>query len=456
MVVPEGSNFYALGGLYITSTTDLIFEINGNLTAVADFAAWPLQPRMAGSTASPSAGGSAGEYAHFIEFHNNSGLTVTGNGVVDGFGVPWWERYVIGECGINILKNKPTYCPNRPKLFMISNSDHLLVESITLMNSPSFNLQLNQVAFAEVRYVSINTDIVTSRLLKAKLRKAKLAAMAASAAGDGAGDDGSSSGAAARSPQPVQGFAHGLQPEDLNTDGIDSSGHDVWIHHCSIYNDDDSIAVKPSHSQDYQGPCSENMLIEDTILSGFGASIGSVPPNPNHNCVRNITFKNITMPRTGKGVYVKSNPHCEPGSTGEITNIVYEDVSIVKPEWWPIWIGPQQQQEPGSAKEYSSDCSLEYPIVKRCPTQGCVTFTNITMRNIHITAPWFSPGVILGNKTNPMQGIVFDNVTFDFEGAESGLFPFGRNYQCAYAFGASIGSTPDIGQSKNSNGCHFN
>ena len=39
-----------------------------------------------------------------------------------------------------------------------------------------------------------------------------------------------------------------LQPEDLNTDGIDPSGIDFYIHDVKIYNDDDSIAVKPSQS----------------------------------------------------------------------------------------------------------------------------------------------------------------------------------------------------------------
>ena len=58
-------------------------------------------------------------------------------------------------------------------------------------------------------------------------------------------------------------------------------------------------------------------------MVGVGASIGSVPPHANHNCVRNVSFVNISMPRTAKGIYVKSNPQCEAGSTAEITNILY-------------------------------------------------------------------------------------------------------------------------------------
>jgi hypothetical protein len=40
------------------------------------------------------------------------------------------------------------------------------------------------------------------------------------------------------------------------------------------------------------------------------------------------------------------------------------------------------------------------------PTQGCVTFTNIVLRNIVVDKAVLSPGVILGNSTNPMKGAV--------------------------------------------------
>ena len=70
-----------------------------------------------------------------------------------------------------------------------------------------------------------------------------------------------------------------LQIQDLNTDGIDVSGNGVWVHNCSIENDDDSIAVKPCDSSCVSGAsCSANMLFENLVLTGFGASIGSVPP----------------------------------------------------------------------------------------------------------------------------------------------------------------------------------
>lgn len=149
-------------------------------------------------------------------------------------------------------------------------------------------------------------------------------------------------------------------------------------------------------------------------------------------------FRNITMPKTGKGVYIKSNPSCGPGKTAEITDIVYENITMYRPEWWAIWIGPQQQQEPGSS--LGDRCALNYPIEDHCPTQGCVTFSGITLKDIVVIEPWLAPGVILGNASNPIQGLVMDNVVFHFSeksdkrtaltGADGVGFPLGKDYQC--------------------------
>ena len=176
-------------------------------------------------------------------------------------------------------------------------------------------------------------------------------------------------------PGDLRGVYPPQNPLWLNTDGIDPSGSDVHVHHCAIVNDDDSIAVKPMHGgSSVNGiECSQNMLFEHLVLTGVGASIGSVPPHTGHNCVRNITFRNITMPGTTKGIYIKSNPSCGlddgQSKTAEITNILYEDFQILHPSWWAIWIGPQQQHEPKTA--LGQKCALDWPISPSCPTQVC-------------------------------------------------------------------------------------
>lgn len=74
------------------------------------------------------------------------------------------------------------------------------------------------------------------------------------------------------------------------------------------------------------------------VTWGVGMTIGSVPPNINHACVKDVTFRNITFDTPIKAVYVKSNPGTE--GDGIIANILYENLKITEPIWWGIYIGP--------------------------------------------------------------------------------------------------------------------
>ena len=90
------------------------------------------------------------------------------------------------------------------------------------------------------------------------------------------------------------------------------------------------------------------MVIRNSkVAFSVGMTIGSVPPNDNVNCIQNITFHNITMDHPIKGIYVKTNPG-DSGS-GLIKDILYSNMVIKRSLWYPIWIGPQQQRQPGTA-----------------------------------------------------------------------------------------------------------
>mmetsp|Transcript_9646 Transcript_9646/g.6914 ORF Transcript_9646/g.6914 Transcript_9646/m.6914 type:complete len:132 (-) Transcript_9646:485-880(-) len=126
----------------------------------------------------------------------------------------------------------------------------------------------------------------------------------------------------------------------LNTDGIDPAGKNVTIRNVKITNFDDAVAVKPIHAGDSFSDCSEDMLIENvTVYYGVGMTIGTVKPNKDYNCIRNITFRDIEFHHPCKAVYIKTNPG-DVGS-GEISNILYENISIKNPIWWNVYIGPQ-------------------------------------------------------------------------------------------------------------------
>jgi len=204
---------------------------------------------------------SSSRYFHFIHLFNCTNITVTtqaadawalatagagidvdygdavaaaGGGIVNGGGIPWWNRWVFGNhSGLS-----------RPKLLVLEACRGVLVEGIVLHNSPSFNLLLSTVLHAEIRHVTVVTDRKHQRDLKAVLRARRVIAMRA------AGID-------------VNVAATPLEPEDLNTDGIDFSGRDIWVHDCNVQNDDDSIAVKPCDSKNCQV---QAMIAADMLL----------------------------------------------------------------------------------------------------------------------------------------------------------------------------------------------
>ena len=162
-------------------------------------------------------------------------------------------------------------------------------------------------------------------------------------------------------------------------------------------------------------------------------TIGTVPPNPDINCVRNVTFKNIDFHYPLKAIYVKTNPG---QGKGIIENILYEDIKIKDPVWWNIYIGPQQQKQPDGG---GPGCML-YPIIKDCATQPLVDVRNITLRNVH-TKGGLLPGIIRCNASNPCTGIVFDNVTH--EAAVTKIFKWG--YIVENVYGQQINAFPNPG-----------
>merc|ERR1711907_719663 len=101
-------------------------------------------------------------------------------------------------------------------------------------------------------------------------------------------------------------------------------------------------------------------------------------------------------------------------------DVLYTNITIVHPTQWAIWIGPQQAG-------YRGACSLLWPELEpiaKCPSPAEITFRNITLRDVLVIDPNTSPGVILGNSTNPMLNLTFDNVTV----VKPGEYPWGHDY----------------------------
>eukprot|EP00388_Colpodella_angusta_P046840 GDKK01070775.1.p1 GENE.GDKK01070775.1~~GDKK01070775.1.p1 ORF type:complete len:281 (-),score=35.23 GDKK01070775.1:224-1066(-) len=195
----------------------------------------------------------------------------------------------------------------------------------------------------------------------------------------------------------------------LNTDGIDIAGVDVVVRHCNVENFDDALCVKPLTQKSVHGPCSRNQYwYNNSIQWGVGASIGSVGPDPDVNCISDIIFENIHFTNALKTMYIKPNPCPNPATdgTGIINNITYKDIVTVDPVTWPIWFSTQQQHQPGHGT--NTGCSFLFPLPGQpCPTQPCVPITNVYLKNVTSTGGGLSAGVVRCNEANPCRNFTF-------------------------------------------------
>ena len=210
----------------------------------------------------------------------NVTFTSSGQGTLDGNGRNWWGavRYLI-------------HAENRPRLFHLFNGSNLLFERILFKNSPYWTTFMQNIRHVVIRYCDIDARITHLPY-------------------------------------------HDL--EDLtafNTDGFDVAGYDIHIHDCNIWNDDDCVCVKEVQRNDVFS-CSQDMVFERINASGVGLTVGSIGAS----CVKNITFRDCVMPNTFKGLYMKSRP-MGAGETGSITDVLYENIEIINPTQWAIWIG---------------------------------------------------------------------------------------------------------------------
>jgi len=388
LLVPNRT-FWLAGGVRGSGLVDTTIRLDGTLKFLPGRKGWPTQNCAdGGNPLQPKKNGTCVQEAILLQ--NISGLTLTtsdedGVGTLFGSGDSWWGylQYLIhGE--------------DRPRLISIINATDLLVERWHFLQSPYWTFTALDVLNLEISQCAISNRVNNLD-------------------------------------------SHGITDLDaFNTDGFDVAGKNIYIHDSQVWNQDDCFTIQPLDSiVGKNAHCTENVLIENVEASGLGLTVGAVHPSLGHNCVRNVTFRNARMHHTFKGIYLKTGSSFDPAASGEITNILYENITMDVPEQVPIWIGPAQEADSKGA------CSLLWPEVpfEKCPPPPTtMAVTNITLRNIRVTAAKQSPGVVLGNSQTPMKGLVFDNVVFD--PADPSKKPWGADfYHCEGVQGVATGGT---------------
>jgi polygalacturonase len=380
----RNETYWLAGGVVGVDLVQVTIRLDGTLKFLPGRKGWPTEPcTKKTNPLQPRKNGTCVQEAVFFANCTNLILTSSGTGTLDGSGGSWWGyvKYLVqGE--------------NRPRLFSLLNATDVLVENWNFLNSAYWTFTAYDIVNLEIAHCHISNRVNN--------------------------EDG-----------------HGIvNLAALNTDGFDVAGKNIHIHDCSVWNQDDCFTIQPLDQTGHRAQCTENVLVEHVNASGLGLTVGAIHPTRGHNCIRNVTFRHAYMHHTYKGIYIKSGNSFDPDASGEITNILYEDILMDAPEQVPIWIGPAQEADSKGA------CSLLWPTLStNCPPPPTtIAWTNITLRDVKIRSPKESPGVVFGNPKRPMQGVVFDRVVV--EPADPSTRPWGKDfYYCEGVEGIGQNST---------------
>lgn len=303
----------------------------------------------------------------FISVAGAENVALSGEGTIDGQGAVWWERWR-QNVRDNPAKRGST---DRPRLIYIKNSRNVLVEGLTITNSPSFHVVM--------RY-SEDIDVTRTRIV---------------------------------SP-----------PFAPHTDAIDPiDSRRVRITHNFIDNNDDHVAIKAEKADPRfpQGVTHDIYIARNTIKGGRGISIGS----ESSGGVSNVLVEHNSFDGSMYGLRIKS----PRGKAGKVTDITYRDTKMVDVEVPLVFSGyykraPDDQAELARAiaeggfvvgdQLYPADSDPEQafnPV--KTPH-----FSNVRVINLRSTGKSKAAGYIVGVPEALMTDIRFDNVQIE---AERGL-----------------------------------
>jgi len=236
-------------------------------------------------------------------------VALVGRGRIDGQGAPWWPHY----------KDKSFH---RPVIFGVSYSKRVLVEGVTLENSPMFHIACTGMEDVTVRGVTV------------------------------------------RAPP-----SHAAKPGDAvshNTDACDVSGRRILIEDCDISTGDDNYTTS-GHTED--------VLIRNCRFgSGHGLSMGSYQ----RGFIRNFTVENCSFDGTETAIRIK----CDRDRGGETRGIVYRDITMRNVEIPILVYGAYNAKTPyRSLWNAVGDVLASYPaapVTETTPRYSDILFTNIT------------------------------------------------------------------------------
>jgi polygalacturonase len=276
--------------------------------------------------------------ANFIGGSQLHDVEISGSGTIDGQGSAWWAVYN--------ASNSLT----RPHLIDIRSSTNLLVQNVTLQNSPMFHLVLMGGCInVTVQGITINTPW----------------------------------------PSP-------------NTDGIDLVGTNCLIRNCSISDGDDDIAMSP-----VTGTVASNILITNcTFGLGYGVAIGSNTAGG----LSNLTVTSCSFNGTQYGIQMKSDNNTNTSGTlngrgGLVQNLVYSNLTMSNMVRAAISIASYYNEYSGTSMT---------PFGASTQAVGSVAipiWRNITISNVSAVVTGRQAGFLWGREEALITNVVMNHVT---------------------------------------------
>ena len=270
-----------------------------------------------------------------ISAANADGLTINGGGTIDGNGESWWAeargQKEHGVMGAGVF---------RPRLMVFDHCHHILIERVTIQNSPSWQV---------VPYYSDDVTIRGGKIL---------------------------------APQ-----------HSPNTDGVDPfSSHHVNISNMTIDVGDDNVAIKsgPANSPGPDDPSTDIHVWNCVFLHGHGMSIGSETAGG----VQNVLAEHIQFRDTDNGVRVKSNRD-RGADIGHLTfrDLEMQDVgtAVLVTEYYPRIPEHDTAQPVTRLTPHFHDILIENLMATGSKQTGIIAglpespITTITLNNVHIS-----------------------------------------------------------------------
>jgi polygalacturonase len=273
----------------------------------------------------------------FISGANLHDFSITGTGAIDGQGSPWWPY-------------AKTNGARRPRMIGFNSCERVLIEKITLSNSPMFHIAISgKTADVTVRGVTIRSTPSTD---------------------------------------PVD--------PSHNTDACDVSGRRVLVQDCDISVGDDNFTCG--------GNTSDVLITNCTYGYGHGVSIGS----PTSGGISNFTVINCTFNNTEQGIRIKT----DRDRGGFLHNLNYLNLRMTNVNY-PILVYASYMatnREYRALTDVTPEIAATYPrkeIGSRTPIYRDLVFSNITAT----AAPGRRAGLIWGLPEMAVSNVLLQNIT---------------------------------------------